>query len=221
MHAYARFDSVTAVASRGLRERKKIATRSTIAMTAWRLAVERGPDRVRVEDIAEQAGVSRRTFHNYFATKEEAMTAVALDRADRICVALRERPTEEPLADALAQLFVEEYASGSRPDESQRAAVRRAGSNPGMTGAIDLAMLATESPLAEAIADYTGTDTACDLYPNLAAAAVVSALRATIEFWLTTSGTPPSLRDMLRRAIADTVPPVPSHRNVQEAPDGT
>jgi len=204
----------------GLRERKKVATQAAIGIAAWRLAVERGPDRVRIEDIAEEAGVSRRTFHNYFATKEEAMASMALDRAERICSALRERPAEEPLADALAQLFVEEYTSRDRPDETLRAAVGRAASNPGIMGAIDRAMLATEAPLAQAIADRTGTDIGRDLYPTLAAAAAISALRATIEFWLNASGTPPRLPDMLGRAIAETVPPAPAHRNVKEARDG-
>ena len=87
-------------------------------------------------------------------------------------------------------------------------------------GAIDRAMLATEAPLAQAIADRTGTDIGRDLYPTLAAAAAISALRATIEFWLNASGTPPRLPDMLGRAIAETVPPAPAHRNVKEARDG-
>jgi hypothetical protein len=80
-------------------------------------------------------------------------------------------------------------------------------------------MLATERPLAEAIADYTGTDIDRDLYPTLAAATVVSALRATIEFWLGASGPPQSLRNLLTRAIADTIPPLPAHRNVKEPTD--
>lgn len=199
------------MASAGLRERKKVATRAAIGIAAWRLAVERGPDHVRVEDIAEEAGVSRRTFHNYFATKEEAMASLAVDRAERICSALRERPAQEPLADALAELFAAEYTA-NRADEAMRAAVRRAASNPGLTGVLDRAMLATEAPLAEAIADRTGTDPGRDLYPSLAAAAAVSALRTTIGFWLNASGTPPNLRDLLRWAIAETVPPPPAAR---------
>jgi hypothetical protein len=124
-----------------------------------------------------------------------------LERAERICAALREWPAQEPLTDVLPHLFAQEYASRDRPpDETLRAAVRHAASNAGMAGAIDRAMPATEAPLAEAIAERTGTDTARDLYPTLAAAAAVSALRATIEFWPSASSTPPSLRDLLRQA---------------------
>jgi MftR C-terminal domain len=102
-----------------------------------------------------------------------------------------------------------------------RAAVRRAASNPGLTGVLDRAMLVTEAPLAEPIADRTGTDPGRDLYPSLAAAAAVSALRTTIGFWLNARGTPPNLRDLLRWAIAETVPPPPARPNVKETRDGT
>jgi AcrR family transcriptional regulator len=208
------------MAVEGLRERKKVVTRAAIGAAAWRLAVERGPDHAHVDDIAAEAGVSRRTFHNYFATKEEAMASMALDRAERVAAALRTAPKEEPLADALARLLAEEYTGASRPDEAMRAAVRRAASGPGIGSAIERAMLAAERPLAEAIADRTATQTGRDLYPTLAAAAAVSALRATIAFWLNLSGTPPRLRDMLRRAIADAVPPAPSRGEDREAGDG-
>jgi AcrR family transcriptional regulator len=203
--------------SAGLRERKKVATRAAIGLAAWRLAVERGADGLRVDDIAAAAGVSRRTFHNYFATKEEAMASVALDRMERICAALPDRPADEPLGEALAELFVAEYVGGIRPSEAQRAAVRQAASNPGMAGPLDRSMLATEGTLAVAIAARTGTDPARDPYPRLAAAAAVGALRASIEFWLTATSTPPSLRELLSRAIAATVPPAP---DAKEARDG-
>ena len=96
----------------GLRERKKQATRQALREAALRLALERGPDQVRVEDIAEAAGVSPRTYNNYFASREQAIvSAVTADREVRIAAAVAARPAGVRLADAVAEAVVEQYAN--------------------------------------------------------------------------------------------------------------
>ena len=47
----------TQTASAGLRERKKLATKQALALAAMKLAVQRGLENVRVEDIADAANV--------------------------------------------------------------------------------------------------------------------------------------------------------------------
>lgn len=57
----------------GVRERKRIATRNAIQRAVLTLALDRGFDGVTVEEISHAAGVSPRTFFNYFPTKEAAV----------------------------------------------------------------------------------------------------------------------------------------------------
>ncbi len=54
------------------RERRKRATRRALRAATLELGLERGLADVRIEEIAERAGVSTRTFFNYFDTKEDA-----------------------------------------------------------------------------------------------------------------------------------------------------
>ncbi|WP_170201360.1 TetR/AcrR family transcriptional regulator [Actinocorallia herbida] len=57
----------------GLREQKKADTRRAVHHAAIRLATEHGYDKVTVEEIADAANISRRTFFNYFTDKAEAV----------------------------------------------------------------------------------------------------------------------------------------------------
>jgi len=57
----------------GLRERRRRQTSADIRDAAVRLAQERGFDKVTIEEICVEAGLSTRTFFNYFPNKESAI----------------------------------------------------------------------------------------------------------------------------------------------------
>ena len=57
----------------GLRERRRRQTSADIRGAAVRLAQERGFDKVTIDEICVEAGVSTRTFFNYFPNKESAI----------------------------------------------------------------------------------------------------------------------------------------------------
>jgi len=59
-----------------LRERNRLDTWALIHNAASSLALEEGLTHATVEAIAESAGVSKRTFFNYFATKEDAVLGI-------------------------------------------------------------------------------------------------------------------------------------------------
>jgi AcrR family transcriptional regulator len=65
--------AVTTATDPGLRERKKRERADTIVDAAQRLVLAHGLDGVTVEEIAAAAGISPRTFFNYFETKDDAV----------------------------------------------------------------------------------------------------------------------------------------------------
>jgi AcrR family transcriptional regulator len=193
----------------GLRERKKQATREALRLAALRLAVEKGWDQVRVEDIAAEAGVSPRTFNNYFASKDEAFLATAYDRGARMQAALAARPAEEPLWPAVIEAVVHGFVT----EEVDLRQARRITPTPALAAEQLKAIAVIEQGLAEGIAGRIGADAERDLYPRLVAAAVISAARVTIEHWLRTGSElpfPAVLRDALGRVAAGL--PLPAER---------
>src|SRR6266508_1009639 len=188
----------------GLRERKKLATRQALSVAALRLAVQRGLEHVRVEDIAAEAGVSPRTFNNYFSSKEEAIVSLGVDRAARIAAGLRDRPASEPLPDALSREFVEQYGGDAEPDREWVARLRVVISSPALRGEYLKTLASTERLLAEAIAERTGTDVERDLFPRVLAAAASGAARTALMYWLEL-GAATTFAPVLQQAIEQVV----------------
>ena len=80
-----------------LRERKRTRTRLMIQTEALRLFAEKGYAHTTVDEIADAAAISPRTFFRYFPTKEDV---VIWDEYDALVPDLLEpRPDDEPLAE--------------------------------------------------------------------------------------------------------------------------
>jgi AcrR family transcriptional regulator len=196
---------VNTEAAPGLRERKKQATRDALSWAALRLAVERGFANVLVEDIAAAAGVSPRTFNNYFSSKQEAICSRMLDRTERAAAALRERPADEPLWDALIAAVTGPYQGGRVPDRTWIDGVRLVLATPELWGEYQKLVTGMERSLRDAVAERTGTDPERDMYPRLVAAVVTAATGVATDQWLTTDPPVPLgplLRDALRQIAA-------------------
>ena len=104
----------------GLRERKKQATRKALREAALRLALECGPQNVRVDDIAEAAGVSPRTYNNYFSSREQAIAAaLTAEREARVAAAVAARPATVRLADAVTEAIVDQYTGPGSHDPAR------------------------------------------------------------------------------------------------------
>ena len=194
----------------GLRERKKQQTREALSWAALRLAVERGLGNVLVEDIAAEAGVSPRTYNNYFSSKAEAITWRHLDRARRIADLLRARPSSEPLWESIICAAVAQ-AGGERasPEPEWIAGVRLMLSEPELQGEFLKAGAAAERECAVVVAERTGTDADRDMYPRLVAAAIGAAILVANQQWLR-ADPPVPLAPLLRDALTQIAAGLPA-----------
>jgi AcrR family transcriptional regulator len=210
-------DDVVATRRAGLRERKKQATREALREAALRLAVERGPDNVRVDDIAEAAGVSPRTYNNYFSSREQAIVAaVTAEREARVAAAVAARPPDVRLADAVVEAIVEQYTD---PGERGRDALLLITTSASLRDAFVGTAAAIERPLTVAIAERLGRadkQQADEQTAQVLAASVAAAVRIALERWLrsatgsrATGGlvvVSGSLPDLLRAALEPLTP---------------
>jgi AcrR family transcriptional regulator len=89
------------------RELNKAATRQAITDAAMDLLRTRGPGNFTVEDISDAAGISRRTFFNYFSSTEAVIASVTHGFLDKALRQFRLRPAGEPILESARAALVE------------------------------------------------------------------------------------------------------------------
>jgi len=87
-----------------IKERKE-RTRALLAQRAAELFVAKGFDHTTVEEIAQAAGISPRTFFRYFATKEEVVMSFLWLKIDQLLASLAMRPQDESLLESVQVVF--------------------------------------------------------------------------------------------------------------------
>ncbi len=217
-------DTAPAVKARtSLRERKKLATRRSLRRHALHLVAERGLAHVTVEDIAEAADVSPRTFFNYFPSKEAALFGGDPDRGAALRNGVLHQAPGESAREALRQVvaaearaITEELAElGGDPTDILRR-VKAVRADPHVHAAQSAYMASIEGALAEALAERLGADTEVDPYPALLAGVATAVIRATTSFWARSGGAvpPDQLTDAAFQALAGGLPENCSLRRV-------
>jgi len=107
-----------------LREVARNAVRDQVVRAAWELFAENGFEATTVDQIAEAAGMSRRTFFRYFGGKDELILDKLLEVGDRVAAAFASRPAAEAAWPALRASFdVVVAAQDAFPEPSRRLAL--------------------------------------------------------------------------------------------------
>lgn len=100
----------------GLRERKRRETRKRIAVEAFKLFKERGYNAVTVDQIAEAANVSKRTFFDYFPSKDDVVGTWQDSFVTALADAVSARPAGEPIGTVVEESMIDALMMSIPPD---------------------------------------------------------------------------------------------------------
>lgn len=102
--------------AQGLRERKKQRTRAAIVDAAVQLCAERGYEATTVDQIAEAAEISPRTFSRYFPNKDAVIWALIEEISEHVAEALARQPYTITEHEAMVRAHLEVLSAAGRDD---------------------------------------------------------------------------------------------------------
>ena len=224
-----------------LRTRKRAETRSALVQAAYAIVRDAGFEGLTAEAVADRAGVSRRTFFNYFPSVESVLTASVIEFFASLGDRLEARPVDEDVLDS-ALAVVTDPGDG---DLLERIGVLAAAgeASPHARGLILVALhawldwlegwlrrrLASDGSLPPGAEPLAAPPLAAELYVATLASSLVAAAEAAFRVWLrdgaatartggTASADPASLRDCFTAAIGHVRTGLDPQRATRRAP---
>ena len=175
-------------------------TRRRLEQAALDLFLRAGFEQVTIDQIADAAGIGRRTFFRYFATKADAVWGDFDGHVRRLADLLAMAGADRPVLAAIcaAYVAVNDYADDELPVLRER--MRLILAEPALLAHSQLRYAAIDDVVARYVAGRTGSPPG-ELVPRLAATGARAAATTAFEVWL--AGRTPSLAEALRTAFAE------------------
>jgi AcrR family transcriptional regulator len=164
------------------------------------LFLERGFDATTIEDITEAADVSKRSFFDYFPSKEEVVFAWQDSFADRLMATVLARPKAEPPLKTVEEALIETIVASA--DERGLAVGELVRCTPALKARDQLKYAKLELKLTEALVLRAGDGKEERTRMRLLSAIVIGTLRVGGELWQERSPGA-SLETFAKRIFAD------------------
>ncbi|MEV2272702.1 acyl-CoA-like ligand-binding transcription factor [Nonomuraea africana] len=185
-------------------QRKRQLVSSELTEAALHLLALKGFDAVTIDEIVTTAGVSRRTFFRYFASKEDVVVQFLADMGTGMRAELAARPVGERPSVALRHAVRVPIAACA--DHSDRAlrVVQLILGTPALLARFLERQAQWRDELTAELARRLGLDPDTDLYPRLAAGMALTAFDAVLHRWSGSDGAedPAELTDRAFAVIA-------------------
>lgn len=165
------------------REQNKLDKQEAIANAARSVLRDKGYGNFTVEDVAERAGVSRRTFFNYFSSVDAAISEPVGVFLEGVLDSFKARPSDEPiLVSALAALeeravptYLKPLAEVYELSECSQGLLR---------GQVEV-WQQTEQRLQEVAAERTN-NAAPEFYVTALVSAILGVGQSAMDYWFAT-----------------------------------
>lgn len=185
--------------------RKRQLVSGELTTAALRLFGAAGFDAVTLDEIVAAAGVSKRTFFRYFASKEDVVVQLLVDMGADISTELAARPRPEPPSVALRHAVGLPLAACAEPSDNALRAVQLILGTPALLARFLERQTQWQDDLAAELAQRVGRRADADLYPQLAAGMALTAFDVVLERWSRSDGVEDPL-DLLAQAFAVIAP---------------
>ncbi|OYW45470.1 MAG: TetR family transcriptional regulator [Sphingomonadales bacterium 32-68-7] len=140
---------IAAPTSEGLRERKRRETRQRITDAGNCLFIAKGYDATTLDEIAREAGISRRTFFYYFKSKDDILLSLQNGIGDLLVAALRDQPAEKAPLSAIRDAML--AVCGTIPADDMIAIDRLMRSSPAVQARKQASYVQNEQALFEVL----------------------------------------------------------------------
>lgn len=181
----------------GLRERKRVRTRDAIRDAAQALFLERGFAGTTIDEIADAADVSPRTFFRYFASKEEVLFSRFDETLELLRDFLHSRPPEQSVGAALREASAQ-FGSLDGAVSTERAMFDIFRSSEALHARYLESFFRLETMTADWIATRTGLPPD-DVLPRTLAAVLGSGARVALDVWVEHPGS--DLQELLEPSL--------------------
>ena len=158
-------------------------TRARVERAALDLFTLRGFENVTTDEVADAAGISRRTFFRYYATKADAVWGDFAGHVTRLGDRLSASEPAQPVLASVCAAYVEvnDYADAELPLLRER--MQLILTEPALLAHSQLRFAEVDRVVARHVAERTGAS-ATDLVPRLVAATTRAAATTAFEVWL-------------------------------------
>jgi mycofactocin system transcriptional regulator len=157
-------------------------SRRELELIALRLFTEQGFENTTIDQISAEAGVSKRTFFRYFATKSSVLWSDFDTEVGTIRAALADVPADVPMMDAIRQAVVAANHYRAEDVPELRIRMNLIGSVPALQASAAMHYDAWERAISDFAASRIGHP-ADSLYPLTVGRATLAACRAAYDRW--------------------------------------